>query len=93
MAVKYKQKCIRCKKNYVEANWKNRYVICYECQKKELDGEITDPKMKKLFDIPDEFYKANSFLRDIKLNFLRYDNLTEKQVDAFKKTVEKMKKA
>lgn len=67
------------------------FVVCYECQKKELDQEITDPFMKKVFDIPEEFYKENSFLRNIKMNYLKYNTLSEKQIVAFKKTVEEMK--
>lgn len=56
-----------------------------------MKGEIEDPKMKKFFDIPKEFYKENAFLRSIKINYLKYGNLTEKQIEAFKKTVKKMK--
>ncbi|MAG52842.1 MAG: hypothetical protein CMH62_02670 [Nanoarchaeota archaeon] len=88
---KYKQLCYVCKKNYVPAYWKNKYVICYDCQKKELSTEIEDKKMKKMFDIPEEFYKENSFLRSIKLNYIRYKELSEKQISAFKKTVKTMK--
>ncbi len=91
MAVSYKQKCYRCKKNYVMANSRNMYVQCYECQKKELDTVIEDPKMKKFFDIPERFYKENAFLRSIKVNYLKFGNLTERQVEAFKETVKKMK--
>lgn len=92
MAAIYKQLCAKCKKNYVVVNWKVHYPICYDCQKSELQGEIKDPKMKKLFDIPEDLYKESNFLRSIKKNYLSYGNLTEKQVLAFKKTVEKMKK-
>lgn len=88
---KYKQKCYRCRKNFVIVTWKQRYAVCYDCQKNELEGEIKDPKMKKFLNIPDEFYKENAFLRSIKVNYLRYNNLTEKQIEAFKKAVEKMK--
>ena len=93
MAFKFKQKCIRCKKNYVISTRSNRYVVCYDCQKKEMEGEIEDPKMKKMFDIPEEFYKANSFLRDIKIRYLRYGQLSERQIEAFEKTVVKMTEA
>lgn len=70
---------------------KNQFPICYDCQKKELEGEITDPKMKELFDIPEDFYKQNGFLRAIKSSYLKFGKLTEKQIDAFKKTVKGMK--
>jgi len=91
MAIKFQQKCNKCKKNYVTISHRQRYAICYECQKPELEGEIKDPKMKKLFDIPEEFYKKNIFLRNIKANYLRFGSLTEKQIEAFKKTVKALK--
>ena len=91
MAVIYKQKCVRCKKNYVIVTSRQRYSLCYDCQKNDLSKSIKDPKMKKLFDIPEEYYRDNSFLRSIKLNYLQYKSLTEKQVEAFKKAVEKIK--
>ncbi len=65
--------------------------MCYDCQKAELNGVIDDPEMKKFFDIPHEFYVNNSFLRDIKVKYLKFGNLTEKQIEAFKKTVDKLK--
>lgn len=92
MALRFKQKCNRCRKNYVLVPRMQSYVICYECQKKELGGEIKDTKMKKFFDIPEKFYEENSFLRSIKINYLRYGNLTEKQIEVFKKVVKDMKK-
>ena len=88
---KYKQKCFRCRKNYVIITWKQRYAVCYECQKDELKGDIKEPKMKKMFNIPPDFYKESSFLRSIKVNYLRYGKLTDKQIEAFKKAVADMK--
>lgn len=91
--VAYKEKCRRCKKNYVLVTWKQRYVICYDCQKQSLQQEILDPAMKKLFNISEELYKNNIFLRNIKLSYLQFGTLTEKQIDAFKKAVKKMKES
>lgn len=91
MAIKYKQKCFRCRKNYVATTWKERFPVCYECSKKELEGKIKDPAMKKFFNIPEQFYMENAFLRDIKIKYLKFGNLTEKQVDAFKKVVKQLK--
>ena len=71
--------------------WKQRYAVCYECQKDELKGDIKEPKMKKMFNIPPDFYKESSFLRSIKVNYLRYGKLTDKQIEAFKKAVADMK--
>ena len=87
----YKQKCYICKKNYVTASRMQRFVVCSDCQKKELSGEITDPEMKTMFDIPEEFYTQNSFLRDIKANYLKFGKLSERQIQAFKETVQRMK--
>jgi hypothetical protein len=87
----FKQKCIRCKKNYQLASRKDRYVICFECQKNEFNEPIEDNEMKKLFDIPLQFYIDNMFLRDIKIKYIKFKNLSEKQIEAFKKTVNKMK--
>lgn len=70
---------------------RSQFPLCYDCQKGELGGEIKDPKMKKMFDIPEEFYKQSSFLRSIKSNYLRFGNLTEKQIAFFKKVVEEMR--
>ncbi|PIN79675.1 hypothetical protein COV16_02880 [Candidatus Woesearchaeota archaeon CG10_big_fil_rev_8_21_14_0_10_34_8] len=91
MVIRYKKKCIRCKKNYVPATNRTRYVVCYECQKNDLKGEIKDPKMKKLLNISEELYQQSSFLRNIKVNYLRYGSLTEKQIQVFKDVVKKLK--
>lgn len=72
--------------------WRQRYAVCYDCQKKELEGKVKDPEMKKLFNIPEKYYRENAFLRNIKINYLRYGRLTEKQILAFKKTVKNVKK-
>ena len=89
--VKYKQLCFRCKKKYVLTTPRNRFPICYDCQKPEMEGKIEDAAMKKMFKIPEEFYQQSMFLRDIKIKYLKFKTLSEKQIDAFKKAVEKMK--
>ncbi|MFH1770025.1 MAG: hypothetical protein ABH828_00535 [archaeon] len=87
----YKIKCGKCKKNYQLVSRSVPFVVCYECQKPEMQSEITDPKMKKLFDIPESFYRDNVFLRDIKIKYLKYGELSENQIAAFEKVVLKMK--
>jgi len=87
----FKMRCVRCKKNYVLATLKTRFPSCSDCQAKELEGEITDPEMKKFFNIPQEYYKNNTFIADIKIKYLKWGNLTDRQKDAFKKAVEEMK--
>ena len=68
-----------------------QFPICVECHMKRINKEIKDPKFKKLFDIPNKLYKENLFLRNIKETYQRFENLTEKQIEAFKKTVKDMK--
>ncbi|MFH1649628.1 MAG: hypothetical protein ABIA93_03695 [Candidatus Woesearchaeota archaeon] len=89
--VSFKIKCAKCKNNYVLADHRTRFPVCLECQSKEMEGEVKDPEMKVMFDIPNEFYQQNSFLRDIKIKYLKWGPLSEKQIEAFKKTVAEMK--
>ena len=91
MAITYKQKCRVCRKNYVEVTRRQRQAICWECDQKSMQGEIKDPKLKRLFNIPEDFYRKSAFLRNIKIAYLRYGSLTDKQVEAFKKTVQRLK--
>lgn len=70
---------------------RNQFPLCYDCEKSELSGEIKDPEMKKMFDIPEIFYRENSFLRNIKKYYLKFDKLSEKQIEMFKKVAEDMK--
>lgn len=57
----------------------------------EKDHPIKDPKIKKLFNIPKEFYDQYAFLKNIKANYMRYGSLTDKQIGVFKKVVEEAK--
>ncbi|MDD5331536.1 MAG: hypothetical protein PHE43_01785 [Candidatus Nanoarchaeia archaeon] len=90
--VKYKQRCGLCKKNMVIMTYGKRFPICVQCEMKQINDDIEDPKFKKMFDIDKKFYEENSFLRDIKKKYLAYGVLSEKQIEAFKKTVAKLKK-
>ncbi|PIZ50748.1 hypothetical protein COY27_06050 [Candidatus Woesearchaeota archaeon CG_4_10_14_0_2_um_filter_33_13] len=88
---KFKQKCAMCKTNWVEMFSRKQFPICSKCQMKKLNKPIEDPKFKKMFDLPTELYEKSSFLRNIKEAYLRFGNLTEKQIEAFKKTVKDLK--
>jgi len=88
---RYKQLCVKCKKNRVLIVSRNQFPICYECQKDDLNKEIKDKKMKKMFDVPEEFYKESAFLRSIKINYLRFGKLSDKQIEWFKKIAKEMK--
>ncbi|MFH0978483.1 MAG: hypothetical protein V1837_04240 [Candidatus Woesearchaeota archaeon] len=92
MAISYKQRCMRCKKNMVMVTSRTFFPVCYDCEKNDLHGLVKNPKMKKLFNIPESFYVENTFLRSIKINYLKFGSLSEKQIASFKKTVEELKK-
>jgi hypothetical protein len=90
--VKFKQKCMLCRKNYALIESRRQKPICTECQTKDFNKPIDDPKFKKLFDIDTSLYEKSYFLRDIKSAYLRFGNLTERQIDAFEKVAEEMSK-
>ena len=90
MKILYNQKCARCPK-MVPITSRKQFPLCYDCQKKELQGEIKDPKIKKLFDIPEEYYMESPFLRSVKSYYLKFNKISDKQKEFFKKTVEEMK--
>lgn len=65
---------------------KRQKAVCIACQFRGVDDKpITDPEMKKLFDIDAKLYERSYFLRDIKAKYLRFGNLTEKQIEVFRK--------
>jgi hypothetical protein len=87
-----------CKKNMVLITNYRQKPICSDCQMGDMEPleNMKDPKMKKMFDIPQKLYEENSFLRDIRLKFERFDYLTERQIEVFKKVakeeIEELKK-
>ena len=89
--VRYKQKCAMCKQDWVEMFSGRQFPICVKCHMKRINQEIKSPKYKKLLDIPNKLYEKSAFLRNIKETYLRFDSLTPKQIEAFKKTVKDLK--
>jgi len=57
---------------------------------KSFASPVTDPKFIKLFDISQELYEQSSFLRDVRYQYGRFGNLSEKQVAAFQKVVKEL---
>jgi len=88
---KFKQRCALCKKNMVVMYSQRQFPVCVECHMKQINQPVDDLQYKELFDIPETLYKQSSFLRNIKQSYLRFGSLTEKQIAAFKKTVEDLK--
>lgn len=88
--VKYKQKCIICKQKWALVVYRQQ-PICSDCESNLTKKPIEDPEIKKMFDIDPRLYQENSFLKSIRLNYARYGNLTQKQIEVFKKVVDDLK--
>ena len=88
----YKQRCFLCHKNWaLVRSGRNKFAVCMECEMKTVVEPVEDSMYKKLFDIPLDWYKENPFLRSVRFQYGRYGDLSEKQIEAFKKTVKEMK--
>lgn len=87
---KYKQLCILCRKNHIIIEHYKQKPICPGCEMKNWE-EIKKGKYKKIFDISKEFYVKSYFLRDVRGYYEKFGKLSEKQIEAFKRTVEEMK--
>ena len=87
----YKQKCIVCRKNHALVTWKDRTPVCVPCKMKQIDKPIEDPAFKKLFDIDKTLYERSSFLRNIKLSYIRFGKLSDKQIETFREVAETVK--
>lgn len=87
---KYKQLCVMCKKNHVLIASRNQFPICTSCSMKQINQPIEDEKFRKLFDIDQKLYEQSSFLRSIKSNYLRFKELSEKQIEVFRKVAEEL---
>lgn len=91
MPVRFQQRCAKCKKNMVQMYSAKQFPICAPCQLAEINQPISEPAMKKFFDIPHELYEQSSFLRSIKSNYLKFGNLSPKQKEMFIKVVAELK--
>ena len=87
---KFKQKCALCKTEWVIMFSHRQFPICVKCHMKKISEKVEDKKFDFL-NIPNSLYEQSSFLRNIKESYQRFKNLTDKQIEAFKKTVEDIK--
>ena len=87
---RYKQLCTICRKNHVIIERYKQKPFCPECEMRNW-GKIEKEKYKKILDIPKEIYVKSYFLRNVRGYYETFGKLTEKQIDAFKKNVEKLK--
>ncbi|MAG45627.1 MAG: hypothetical protein CMH63_02540 [Nanoarchaeota archaeon] len=83
--------CTICRKNKVLMEHYRQKPYCLDCQMRYWDP-VKDPKYKKLFKIPKKFYAKSYFLRNVRSYYDRNEELSKKQIDAFKKTVKEMEK-
>ena len=88
---KYKQLCAICRKNHVLISSRSQFPICTACSMREINKPIEDEKFRKMFDIDNKLYEESSFLRSIKSNYLRFGNLSDRQVEMFKKVAGELK--
>jgi hypothetical protein len=91
--VKFKQRCYVCKNNWaLVSSGRQKFVVCKDCEMKVVDKKVEKKTYAKLFDIPREWYEENGFLRSIRYSYGKWGSLTERQLEAFKKTVKELKK-
>jgi len=89
--LKFKTKCKVCYKNWVTIKFRE-FPICVGCQMKQVGSEEVKGKKYKFLNIDQKLYEKSRFLRNIRISFNRYDELTAKQIEAFKKAVDDIKK-
>lgn len=88
----YKQRCALCKKNWaLMRSGYQRFPICIDCEMKVIEKPIENQALAKMFDIPKEWYRENAFLRSVRYQYGRFDRLSDKQKEAFKKTIKELK--
>jgi hypothetical protein len=88
----YKQKCAQCKKQWVlMRTGRSRFAVCVDCEMKEVVQPVEEKEFVSLFDIPLDWYRENHFLRSVRYQYGRFGALSDKQIEAFKKTVKEMK--
>jgi len=59
---------------------------------KQIFSQEVTAKKYDFLNIPKKTYEKSRFLRNIRQSYLMYKSLSKKQIDAFKKTVEDIKK-
>jgi len=88
---KFKQKCKICKKEWVIIN-RREFPICIKCHMRQIFSEEITSKKYQFLNISKKLYEKPRFLRNIRQAYLMYNSLTKKQIQAFKKTIQELKK-
>ena len=89
--LKFKQKCKICKKEWVLVQY-GQFTICVTCHMKQIAEEVTEKKYQFL-NIEKELYEQSRFLRNIRQSYLKFKELSDKQIKTFKKTVGELRKS
>ena len=87
---RFKEKCKICKEKWVLV-YPREYTICLECQMKQIFSEEVTEKEYEFLNQPKELFEKSKFLRNIRRSYLMYKDLTDKQIEAFKKAVKDIK--
>ena len=86
----FKQKCKICKIDWTLVNYRD-FPICVKCHMKQIFSEEVEDKKYDFLNISKTLYEKSRFLRNIRQAYLMYKELSEKQIEAFKTTAQKIK--
>ena len=89
--LKFKQKCKICHEDWVVVRHRE-FPICIKCHMKQIFAEEVKAKKYLFLNLTKKTYEKSRFLRNIRQSYLMYKSLSKKQIDAFKKTVDDLKK-
>ena len=89
--MQFKTKCSFCKKEWVLSK-RGEYPLCVDCHMRIIYGEEITDKKYEFLEIDKKYYRKSRFLRNIRQAYIRYHELTDKQKEAFLKTVQDVKK-
>ena len=90
--VKFKQRCSKCKKNYTVSMRSQAFVMCAECHEPLINKPIEDEEMKLFFEKGEGFYEKDAYLRTVKMNYLKYGNITDYQRKQFLRVIDILSK-
>jgi len=86
----FKKKCRICNDKWV-LDQPKQFTICTECHMKQIFSEEVTDKKYAFLNISHDLYQKSRFLRNIRQSYVRFHELSEKQVSAFKETVKSLK--
>ena len=88
--LRFKKKCNICKEKWVLVK-SREYTICVPCHMKKIFSEEVTDKAYDFLNADREIYEESRFLRNIRQSYLMYKELSDKQIEVFKKVLEDVK--